>query len=109
MDLTDEDFDHNIGRRPRVDRRTLQVIDESAQGSDKSRGKRENRRDSGKRDSKQAERKERPRKEALQQMHLVQMIEATKSLKKETSIFSLMTLTRPAKKRWSTLISLIRI
>ncbi|MCO4754270.1 MAG: DEAD/DEAH box helicase [Bacteriovoracaceae bacterium] len=30
MDLSDEDFAHDIGRRPRIDKRTLQVIDENS-------------------------------------------------------------------------------
>lgn len=41
MELTDEDFKHNVGRRPRVDRKTLQVIEDQPRRNDRERSDRE--------------------------------------------------------------------
>lgn len=50
MDLDEVDFSHDVGRRPRVDRRTLKVMEETPQRQQRQRSDRSDRRDRADRD-----------------------------------------------------------
>ena len=69
MDLSDADFDHNVGRRPRIDRRTLKVIDDKPERVKRERSERSERKDRPERKAKSSEarddkaRGERPKRE----------------------------------------------